>query len=62
MLDQPQRREAEVPIDFVDFTIGDVFVIGYGTTVPRNIATDFGPVFRNSRILQHETELGEQIR
>jgi len=31
LLDIPQRREVEVAIDFVGFTIGDVFVVGYGT-------------------------------
>jgi hypoxanthine phosphoribosyltransferase len=31
LLDKPQRRETEVAIDFVGFSIGDVFVVGYGT-------------------------------
>jgi hypoxanthine phosphoribosyltransferase len=31
LLDKPKRREVEVAIDFVGFTIGDVFVVGYGT-------------------------------
>lgn len=31
LLDKPQRREIEVAIDFVGFSIGDVFVAGYGT-------------------------------
>jgi hypoxanthine phosphoribosyltransferase len=31
LLDKPQRRQIEVTIDFVGFTIGDVFVVGYGT-------------------------------
>jgi len=31
LLDKPQRREIEVVIDFVGFSIGDVFVAGYGT-------------------------------
>jgi hypoxanthine phosphoribosyltransferase len=31
LLDKPQRREVEVAIDFVGFTVGDVFVVGYGT-------------------------------
>ena len=31
LLDKPQRREVEVTIDFVGFSIGDVFVVGYGT-------------------------------
>ena len=31
LLDKPQRREIAVTIDFVGFTIGNVFVVGYGT-------------------------------
>jgi hypoxanthine phosphoribosyltransferase len=31
LLDKQQRREIEVAIDFVGFSIGDVFVVGYGT-------------------------------
>ena len=31
LLDKPQRREIEVTIDFVGFTMGDQFVVGYGT-------------------------------
>ena len=31
LLDKPQRREIEVAIDFVGFSIRDVFVVGYGT-------------------------------
>ena len=31
LLDKRQRREIEVAIDFVGFSIGDVFVAGYGT-------------------------------
>ena len=31
MLDKPQRREIAVAIDFVGFSIGDVFAVGYGT-------------------------------
>jgi hypoxanthine phosphoribosyltransferase len=30
LLDKPSRREVDVPMDFVGFTIGDVFVAGYG--------------------------------
>ncbi|MGA9598857.1 MAG: hypoxanthine phosphoribosyltransferase [Methylocystis sp.] len=30
LLDKPQRREVEAPIDFVGFRIEDVFVAGYG--------------------------------
>ncbi|MBV9376099.1 MAG: hypoxanthine phosphoribosyltransferase [Alphaproteobacteria bacterium] len=31
LLDKPQRRQIEVTIDFVGFSIGDMFVAGYGT-------------------------------
>jgi hypoxanthine phosphoribosyltransferase len=31
LLDKPQRREIELAIDFVGFSIGDVFVVGFGT-------------------------------
>jgi len=31
LLDKPQRREVEVAIDFIGFSIDDVFVAGYGT-------------------------------
>ena len=31
LLDKPLRREIRVAIDFVGFSIGDVFVAGYGT-------------------------------
>lgn len=30
LLDKPDRREVEVPIDYVGFTIPDRFVVGYG--------------------------------
>ena len=30
LLDKPERREAEVPVDWVGFTIPDEFVVGYG--------------------------------
>jgi hypoxanthine phosphoribosyltransferase len=30
LLDRPARREVEVKIDFLGFTIPDRFVIGYG--------------------------------
>ena len=30
LLDKPSRRRCEVPIEFVGFTIDDVFVVGYG--------------------------------
>jgi hypoxanthine phosphoribosyltransferase len=31
LIDKPRRRAVEVAIDFVGFSIGDVFVVGYGT-------------------------------
>ena len=31
LLDKPSRREIQVAIDFVGFTIGDLFIAGYGT-------------------------------
>ena len=31
LLDKLQRRKVEVAIDFVGFSIGDAFVVGYGT-------------------------------
>jgi hypoxanthine phosphoribosyltransferase len=31
LLNKPQRREIEVAIDYVGFSIGNVFVAGYGT-------------------------------
>jgi hypoxanthine phosphoribosyltransferase len=39
LLDKPSRRELEIPIDYVGFTIPDKFVIGYGL--------DFGEIYRN---------------
>ncbi len=30
LLDKPSRRRRDVPIEFVGFTIDDVFVVGYG--------------------------------
>src|SRR4051812_30961576 len=30
LLDKPSRRRVEVPVDYVGFTIGDAFVVGYG--------------------------------
>ncbi|MFZ7136679.1 hypoxanthine phosphoribosyltransferase [Avibacterium avium] len=30
LLDKPSRREVEVPVDWVGFTIPDEFVVGYG--------------------------------
>jgi hypoxanthine phosphoribosyltransferase len=31
LIDKPGRRQVEVRVDFVGFSIGDVFVAGYGT-------------------------------
>jgi hypoxanthine phosphoribosyltransferase len=31
LIDKPARREVAVALDFVGFSIGDVFVVGYGT-------------------------------
>jgi hypoxanthine phosphoribosyltransferase len=36
LLDKPTRREIEVTIDFVGFTVGEVFVVGYGTDYAEN--------------------------
>jgi len=30
LLDKPYRREVNIPLDFVGFTVKDVFVVGYG--------------------------------
>lgn len=30
LLDKPERREVDVPVDFVGFTIPDEFIVGYG--------------------------------
>ena len=30
LLDKPDRREVEVPIDYVGFAVPDLFVVGYG--------------------------------
>ena len=39
LLDKPERREMEVPVDYVGFTIPDEFVVGYGL--------DFAQFYRN---------------
>lgn len=39
LLDKPSRRESEVHIDYLGFTIEDVFVVGYGL--------DFDEQYRN---------------
>ena len=30
LVDKPSRREVEIAVDFSGFTVGDVFVVGYG--------------------------------
>lgn len=30
LLDKPERREVDVPVDFIGFTIPDEFIVGYG--------------------------------
>lgn len=30
LVDKPSRREVDVPLDFIGFTINDVFIAGYG--------------------------------
>lgn len=30
LLDKPDRRVAEVPVDYIGFTIPDKFIVGYG--------------------------------
>lgn len=39
LLDKPARRLAEIPIDYLGFTIPDRFVVGYGL--------DYGEFYRN---------------
>lgn len=39
LLDKPERREMEVPVDYVGFAIPDEFVVGYGL--------DFDQKYRN---------------
>jgi len=31
LIDKPQRRQIEIAIDFVGFSVPDLFVVGYGT-------------------------------
>jgi hypoxanthine phosphoribosyltransferase len=31
LLDKPQRREVEIALDFIGFSVGNLFVVGYGT-------------------------------
>jgi hypoxanthine phosphoribosyltransferase len=49
LLDKPERREVDVPVDYVGFDIPNEFVVGYGL--------DFGEIYRNIpyiAILKHE--------
>jgi hypoxanthine phosphoribosyltransferase len=39
LLDKPERREVDVPIDYTGFHIPNEFVVGYGL--------DFGEIYRN---------------
>lgn len=39
LLDKPERREVDVPVDYVGFDIPNEFVVGYGL--------DFGEIYRN---------------
>jgi len=39
LADKAERREVEVPVDYVGFTVPNVYVVGYGF--------DYGGVFRN---------------
>jgi hypoxanthine phosphoribosyltransferase len=39
LLDKPERREVEVPVDYTGFHIPNEFVVGYGL--------DFGEIYRN---------------
>jgi hypoxanthine phosphoribosyltransferase len=39
LLDKPERREVQVPVDWVGFTIPDEFVVGYGI--------DYAQLYRN---------------
>jgi len=39
LLDKPERREVNVPIDYLGFEIPNEFVVGYGL--------DFGEIYRN---------------
>ncbi|QUI96978.1 hypothetical protein KCP76_14505 [Salmonella enterica subsp. enterica serovar Weltevreden] len=35
-LDKPSRREVDVPVEFVNFSIPDEFVVGYGIDYARS--------------------------
>ncbi len=36
LLDKPSRRETEINVDFIGFTIADLFVVGYGIDYAEN--------------------------
>jgi hypoxanthine-guanine phosphoribosyltransferase len=39
LADKPHRRDVEIVLDSVGFSVDDLFVVGYGTDLPReNIA------------------------
>ena len=42
LLDKPSRREVEVPVEWIGFSIPDEFVVGYGI--------DYAQRYRNSRL------------
>jgi hypoxanthine phosphoribosyltransferase len=43
LLDKPARRLVDIPVDYVGFTIGDQFVVGYGL--------DYNEYYRNLRFV-----------
>ncbi|MBV7387303.1 hypoxanthine phosphoribosyltransferase [Pasteurellaceae bacterium TAE3-ERU1] len=45
LLDKPSRREVEVPVDWVGFSIPDEFVVGYGI--------DYAQRYRNLNYIGH---------
>ncbi|MBE2893724.1 hypoxanthine phosphoribosyltransferase [Spirabiliibacterium falconis] len=45
LLDKPSRREVEVPVDWIGFTIPDEFVVGYGI--------DYAQRYRNLSYIGH---------
>lgn len=52
LFDKPSRRKAEVPIDYLGFTVPDAFVVGYGL--------DFNEEFRNLPDLYILKEPGDE--
>lgn len=45
LLDKPSRREVEVPVEWVGFSIPDEFVVGYGI--------DYAQRYRNLGYIGH---------